>query len=154
MSKPLKSLMKPIVFVSAVILSGLAVSSAAGRIAQDAPAAPAGPSAKSSIKTTPESQAHAKKLYEVDCALCHNANGDGKSDLAKDMDLKLADWTDPKSLASISDKELFDIIRKGKGKMPAEEETRAKDEAVWNLVVYIRSMSKNQPAPAEEKPSN
>jgi mono/diheme cytochrome c family protein len=145
--------MMPVLLVSAVILSGLAVSSAAGRIGQDTAPAPAGASAKSPVKTTAESQAHAKKLYEVDCALCHNANGDGKSDLAKDMDLKLMDWTDPKSLATTSDKELFDIIRKGKGKMPAEEEGRAKDEAVWNLVVYIRSMSKNQPASAD-KPSN
>ena len=152
MSKPSKPLMKPILLVSAVILSGFTVSYAVGGTAQEA--SPAGPSAKSSIKTTPESQAHAKKLYAVDCALCHNANGDGKSDLAKDMDLKLMDWTDPKSLASTSDKELFDIIRKGKGKMPSEEANRAKDDEVWNLVVYIRSMSKNQPAATEEKPSN
>ena len=142
------AMLKPLFLVSAVIL--FAAPSVLARNPQDA--APAPVAAKSTIKTTAESQAHAKKIYEVDCALCHNSNGDGKTDLAKGMELKLLDWTDPKSLSSMSDKEIFDAIRKGKGKMPPEEESRAKDEVVWNLVVYLRSLSsKDQPAPA---PSN
>jgi mono/diheme cytochrome c family protein len=90
-----------------------------------------------------------KKLYGVDCAMCHGDNGDGKTDMAKDMSLTLADWTDPKSLAPLSDKDIFDIIRKGKGeKMPAEDASRAKDDEIWGLIAYIRAFSKNQPAPA------
>ncbi len=79
--------------------------------------------------------------------MCHGDNGDGKTDMAKDMNLTLADWTDPKSLAGMSDKDLFDIIRKGKGeKMPAEDESRAKDNEVLALVTYLRGFSKGQPA--------
>jgi hypothetical protein len=50
----------------------------------------------------------------------------------------------------MSDQQIFDIIRKGKGdKMPAEDASRAKNDEVWNLIIYIRSFSKNQPsAPA------
>jgi hypothetical protein len=62
--------------------------------------------------------------------------------------LNLADWTDPKSLASKSDKDLFAMIRNGKDKMPAEAEGRAKDDEVWALIYYLRSMAKEQPAPA------
>jgi hypothetical protein len=62
--------------------------------------------------------------------------------------LKLNDWTDPKSLAAKSDKELFAMIRSGKDKMPAEAEGRAKDDEVWALIHYLRSMAKEQPAPA------
>jgi mono/diheme cytochrome c family protein len=40
-----------------------------------------------------------------------------------------------------TDGELFTIIRKGKGDMPPEGD-RAKNEDVWNLVNYIRSLSK------------
>ena len=47
-------------------------------------------------KVTAESQAKAKKLYAMDCALCHGASGDGKTDLAKDMQLTMIDWTDSK----------------------------------------------------------
>jgi 2-oxoglutarate dehydrogenase E2 component (dihydrolipoamide succinyltransferase) len=55
----------------------------------------------------------------------------------------------------MSDQQIFDIIRKGKGeKMPAEDVGRAKNDEVWNLIIYIRSFSKNQPsAPAPVAPA-
>jgi mono/diheme cytochrome c family protein len=115
--------------------------------------APTAPAVKKNVKITPESQARAKKLYGVDCAMCHGDNGNGKTDLANDMQLKLLDWTDPKSLSAMSDEDLFATIRKGKDKMPAEDPNRAKDDDVWNIITYIRNMSKNQPAaPAAAAP--
>jgi len=94
------------------------------------------------IKPTADSQAKAKTLYQIDCAMCHGDNGNGKSDLATSMELTLADWTDPKSLADHEDGELFMVIRNGKDKMPPETEGRASDDAIWNLVIYIRGFSK------------
>ena len=111
---------------------------AAGRMPQAAPADAAKPAQPSTEK--------AKKLYAIDCAVCHGATGDGKTDLAKDMNLTMPDWTDPKSIAGKSDQQLFDIIRKGKDKMPAEDAGRAKDADVWGLVAYIHELSKAQPA--------
>ncbi len=64
------------------------------------------------------------------------------------MQLTLDDWTDPKTLANRSDQELFNVIRNGKDKMPAEDEGRAKKDDVYALIAYIREMSKNQPAQA------
>ena len=92
----------------------------------------------------------AKKLYDLDCALCHGATGDGKTDLGKDMQLTMLDWTDPKALANMSDQALFEAIRKGKGKMPPEDASRAKDDEVKALVQYIRRLAKEQTAPAAE----
>jgi hypothetical protein len=60
----------------------------------------------------------------------------------------MIDWTDPKTLAALQDEDLFKTIRGGKGKMPAEDAGRAKDDEVRNLIVYIRSFSKNAPAAA------
>jgi hypothetical protein len=63
------------------------------------------------------------------------------------------DWTDPKTLANKSDKELFDIIRNGKDKMPPEDASRAKHDDVWNLILYIRAMGKGRSAePAAPAP--
>jgi cytochrome c5 len=98
------------------------------------------------VKPTSESQAKAKNLYAIDCSMCHGDHGNGKTDLAQSMGLTLADWTDPKSLENHPDGELFNTIRNGKDKMPAEESGRAKDEMVWNLIIYIRSFSKGQAA--------
>ena len=97
--------------------------------------------------------AKAKKVYNLDCALCHGETGDGKTDLAKDMQLTLVDWTDPKVLASQSDEALIDVIRKGKGKMPPEDTGRATNDEVRGLVVYIRKMAKDQATPATAQPA-
>jgi mono/diheme cytochrome c family protein len=101
-------------------------------------------------KAGPDPQVRAKKLYDLDCALCHGATGDGKTDLGKDMQLTMLDWTDPKSLAGMSDQAIFDAIRKGKGKMPPEDESRAKNDEIKALVTYIRHLGKDQPTPAAQ----
>ncbi len=115
---------------------------------QTATTAPAA-AVRNPVKPTAESQARAKTLYRQDCSMCHGDNGNGKTDIATSMELTLADWTDPKSLAGKEDSELFNIIRNGKDKMPPEGEGRATDTEVWNLIIYIRTFSKGQsPAPA------
>ena len=93
------------------------------------------------ITPTTESQAHAKMMYGIDCAMCHGAHGNGKGDLVADMQLKLKDFTDPSSLKDMSDGELFYTIKNGRGKMPGEGD-RAKDPDLWNLVILVRSFSK------------
>jgi mono/diheme cytochrome c family protein len=99
-------------------------------------------------KPTAESQAKAKDLYQIDCALCHGDNGNGQTDLAKSMELTMDDWTNPATLANKTDAQLFTVIRNGKGKMPPEDASRAKDMEVWNLIIYIRKFATNPPAPA------
>jgi mono/diheme cytochrome c family protein len=114
--------------------------------AQDSAPVPT-PSGKNPVKPTAESQARAKRLYDRDCALCHGDNGNGKNTL----DFIIEDWTNPGTLANKPDSDLFATIRNGKDKMPAEEAGRANDTEVWNLIIFIRSFSKNHapgPAPA------
>ena len=101
--------------------------------------------ASNPVKPTAESQAKAKSLYQIDCALCHGDHGNGQTDVAKSMELTMPDFTNPKSLAGLQDGQLFDIIRNGKDKMPPEAAGRANDTLVWNLIIYIRGMSKSQP---------
>ena len=144
-------MLKSVLVFSAAILFAFTSTPTSGGLAQEAaptPApAPVPSGVKNPVKPTAESQAKAKKLYAVDCAMCHGDNGNGKTDLANDMQLKLSDWTDPKSLAGKSDQDLFDAIRKGRDKMPPEAEGRAKNEDVWHLVLYIRAMAKAQASP-------
>jgi mono/diheme cytochrome c family protein len=130
---------KPILLLLAGIL--VAATPACIQAGQGHSAAPKAPA------TDP--LAHAKSIYQIDCAICHGDNGNGKTDLATSMTMTLSDWTDPKSLAGKSDVDLFKIIREGKDKMPPEDAGRAKDDDIKNLVIYIRNFSKGQPvAPA------
>ena len=142
---------KPYLLCSAAMLLGFSAAYALGQATQNAspaqaPAAAPAATAKSPVKATAESQAKAKSLYAIDCAMCHGDNGNGQTDLSKSMDLKLGDWTDASRLAGKQDDELFKIIRNGKDKMPSEAEGRANDNEVWNLVLYIRGFSKSQAA--------
>jgi mono/diheme cytochrome c family protein len=113
---------------------------------QTAPPAEAAPPAaavpqNNPVKPTPESQAHAKQTYSIDCAMCHGENGNGKGDLVGDMGLTLKDLRDPATLQSMSDGEIYTLIHDGKGKMPSEGD-RVKPGDVWNLVILVRSFAK------------
>lgn len=92
------------------------------------------------VKPTQESLNKGKKLYAIDCAMCHGDNGDGKGDMASDIK-NVTDFTNPDVQKKSTDGEWFSIIRKGKGEMPPEG-PRAKDDDVWNLVNYLRSFGK------------
>jgi len=119
---------------------------------QATPAPPPPPAVNNPVKATPESLAKAKRTYGFDCAMCHGANGNGKTDLAKDMQLTLSDWSDPKAFEGKTDGDLYQAIRSGKGKMPAEDASRAKDDDVWNLVTYVRNLAKKGAAASTPAP--
>jgi mono/diheme cytochrome c family protein len=100
------------------------------------------------VNPTPESIAEGKKFYGYDCAQCHGATGDGRTDAARD--LKIPDLTNPAVLKDQTDGELFYILKNGHGNMPQEGD-RVKPEQLWHLVNYIRSLAKKQ-TPPEPKP--
>jgi len=103
-----------------------------------------------STEKTAGVSARVKEIYKIDCEMCHNANGDGKTDLSKDMSLILNDFGDPKTFDGKSDQQIFEMIRKGKDKMPPEDAPRATDEQIRGLVQYLRTFSKDRPAVAPE----
>jgi mono/diheme cytochrome c family protein len=131
-------MLKSILLVAAFALFVFAVASTQSGSAQ----------ATNPAKAAADSLAKAKTLYTMDCAMCHGDNGSGQTDLAKSMELTLADFTDPATLSAKSDADLFAIIRNGKDKMPPEDAGRANDAAVHNLITYIRSFSKGRTGPA------
>lgn len=105
------------------------------------------------IKPTATSIAIGKKKYRYDCAMCHGVDGDGKGDLAIDMKLNMIDYRDPETLKSVTDSEMFWVIKNGNGTMPSEAD-RLKDDDIWNMVNYIRSIPTNKPPETEEKPKS
>ena len=106
--------------------------------------------AQNPVKSSPESIARAKKWWTLDCAMCHGGEGNGKGETARDMKLKIADFTDPATLKDRTDGELYYIIKNGHQDMPPEGE-RVSTEEGWDLVNYVRSLAKKKPD-AEQKP--
>jgi mono/diheme cytochrome c family protein len=106
------------------------------------------------VKPTEESLARGKKQYGYDCAMCHGKAGNGKGDVAADMKLAMHDETNPSVLKDRTDGELFYIIQKGKDQMPPEG-SRVKEETIWDMVNYVRSLAKKSAdaGPAEKAPN-
>ncbi len=138
-------MLKPFLLVSALVLLPA--------IAPGPAAAPPAGQDTATAKPSAYMLEKAKKTYGVDCAMCHGDNGNGKTDLAKDMALTMDDWTNPTVLAGKTEKQLFEIIRNGKDKMPPEADSRAKDDEVRALIYYVRNFSKGQSAPADTPPA-
>jgi len=123
-------MIKPLFLIRAVVLLVSTLKPAQGRPLQDADSVPA----------------NTKALYERDCAVCHGVGGDGKTDIVKERQFVLLDWTDPKSLSGMPDQYIFNLIRNGRGKMPAETLGRANNDEVRAIIKYVRAMAKGQPA--------
>lgn len=140
-------MLKSLLLFSAVGLFAFAPTLAQAGTSQDNAPAPTpantpAATATNPVKPTAESQAKAKTIYAIDCAMCHGDNGNGQTDIAKSMGMTLTDFSDPKTLTGTPDGQLFGIIRNGKDKMPPEASGRANDTMVWNLIIYIRNLSK------------
>ena len=149
------ALVLPSVFLLAVAAVSQSSNSGQSAPTQSAPSYSAIPveAAKTPnpVKSSPESLARAKKWWGLDCAMCHNTNGNGQGDTAKEMKLKLVDFTDPKTLKDRTDGEVYYIIKNGHNDMPAEG-PRIKSEEGWDLVNYVRSLAKSSKDSTTEKP--
>jgi mono/diheme cytochrome c family protein len=82
----------------------------------------------------------AETVYKRQCAGCHGADGAGKTAMGKVFKLR-----DLKSdeVQKMTDSELFDIIAKGKGKMPAYQNNLG-HEKIHAVIVYLREMAKKK----------
>ena len=136
-------LLKTVLIVLAVLVSACVLGAQQNQPPANAPEYKIPPEAAQKanpVKPNAESLAKGKKVYAIDCAMCHGEKGDGKGDMASDIK-NVTDFTNPEAMKNRTDGELFYIIRHGKGDMPPEGD-RAKDDEVWNLVNYIRAFAK------------
>ncbi len=83
-----------------------------------------------------------KKVYDAKCTLCHGAAGKGDGPAGASLNPKATNFTD-KAKMTKSDDELFKIISDGsKGTSMIGYAGSTSEADRWNLVAYIRSLSK------------
>jgi len=105
---------------------------------------------KNPVKFNTVSVDRGKKIYDTQCAMCHGAKGDGKGDVAAEMNITPPDFTKPETLQKRTDGELFAIIGVGSETMPGQG-TRLTETRKWQLVNYMRALSGKQPERATGK---
>ena len=79
-------------------------------------------------------QSGAGAIYTSKCQVCHGADGRGNTPAGQK--LSTPDFHSPQ-VAKMSDAELFEIIKKGKGKMPAYD-IKLTDGQIKEQIVYMR----------------
>lgn len=88
-----------------------------------------------------------KAKYDSLCGGCHGTSGKGDGPAAGGLNPKPQDHTNGKYMNTLADQYLFDITKNGgvgvkkSPLMPAWGNT-LKDDDVWNLVAYVRSLAK------------
>ena len=95
---------------------------------------------KNPVPRTPKVLELGKSLFSSQCTMCHGPKGDGRGDLAGSLKFKMPDLTDPRVQAKRTDGDLFYILSRGHGQMPAE--TRLPPASRWEMIHFIRTLKR------------
>jgi len=81
-----------------------------------------------------------KANWERHCSKCHAEDGSAATKLGERLEIK--DYTDPASLAELSDEDLFNMTKDGVDgtKMPGYGK-KLSDQEIHDLVKYMRAMA-------------
>ena len=116
----------------------------AGRIAVAAQGNPEAAKLTNPVAATPESVAAGKQGYGRNCAPCHGVTAEGGP--GNDLIPAAPDLTDDMWDHGSTDGEVFDAIRNGVAPdfnmIPWKD--KLKDDDVWNVVNYLRSIAKKK----------
>lgn len=83
----------------------------------------------------------AKTLFANRCQGCHGPDGKGSQTMAKALQTNIPDLTS-KDIAKKSEKDVLEVISKGKGKMPPTG--GLSDKELKALVSHVRNLSKGK----------
>ncbi len=107
---------------------------------------------KNPIAATVDLLARGREAYDVNCAVCHGYTGQGGNDPKQGHGLVGRRWPvavpnfhfvegKDNRVANLVDGELYEVIKNGKGTMPAYGD-RIDAETRWAIVHYIRALQK------------
>lgn len=80
-------------------------------------------------------------IYTNECVICHGANGDGVSNIAKNLEQKPKDFTSEDFLNQ-SDGAIYWKLSEGRGLMQPFKTMLTEDE-IWSVVEYVKFLSKD-----------
>lgn len=83
-------------------------------------------------------------IYKNACAACHGTRGKGNGILAKMIKAKMSDLTLPGAVESLADKQIIEIIRKGRGKFMPSWIGTLNDSEILDVAAYVRKLQKKK----------
>jgi cbb3-type cytochrome c oxidase subunit III len=105
---------------------------------------------KSPVPYTKKSISQGRSVYMRNCTGCHGADGKATVDVVADA----TDLTSPKLWKNgTTEGEIYRSIREGQGASMPTFKTQLKEEDMWHLVNYIRSLWPDSLRPALQEDS-
>jgi mono/diheme cytochrome c family protein len=93
------------------------------------------------VKASPDSIAAGKTAFLRSCKFCHGEDAKGAAATAPKTITAPSDLTDAKWDRGATDGEIFAVIRNGAGpKFEMKPNKVLKDDEIWNIVNYLRSI--------------
>lgn len=83
--------------------------------------------------------ANGKEVYAVRCLKCHAEDGKGSPRMVQMLQVEIPDFTS-KRVQDKSDQELFQVINKGKGKMPGFQWSMGEKDRE-DVLAYVRTLN-------------
>jgi hypothetical protein len=104
---------------------------------------------KNPLEATPQNILAGKTLFHVDaqptaCRVCHGISGDGLGVLFHRVDPKPRNFTCVRTMDNLPDGQLFWVIQNGSPGTAMPSFSYLEDEQVWELILYLRSFSKEE----------
>ena len=81
------------------------------------------------------------KAKPIACKQCHGMGGNGQGAMSLNMNPKPRNFTCNSTMNTISDGQLFWIIKNGSKGTPMPSYSKLSNRKVWQLIHYIRSLS-------------
>lgn len=127
---------------AAVFVLACALTAAAAQEPAAEPPEPADAQAlENPVEATRESLAAGRQRYVFLCRQCHGNRGAGDGDMAHAGGIP-SDFTDDVWDHGASDGEIFTVIKEGVSADMQGYGNQLRDEDVWNLVNYVKSLSR------------
>lgn len=88
----------------------------------------------------------ARRIYETNdgggCMACHGRKGDGRGPLAARLSLPPRNFSCAATMKTVSDGQMFWIVRNGSPGTPMLSHPELSDEETWLVVMYIRELGR------------
>jgi len=92
------------------------------------------------VDVTNEAMARGEERFNIYCAVCHGAAGDGDSMTKKYGMITVVSLVDQR-LVDYTDGQLYDVVKNGKNTMLGYGD-RLSVEDRWNVVMYVRALQR------------
>lgn len=104
------------------------------------------------IELSEASARQGRSIFERFCVTCHGLKGDGKTDMAENLNVPLPDFTNDKWKFGGTDGEIYSLIQNGSENGMEAYKERFNRQRTWHLVNYIRTLSPKSKIQLEAQP--